>query len=178
MLWLSALEDGDAVGWYLSDVSAAFDRVPVNRLLGKLIARGMHPRIIILLESWLGDREAVVVVKGAFSSNRVLANSVFQGTVWGPPLWKIFYQDARSAIIHQGFRDTVYADDLHAFRNFDLQQLNSEIFDTMREVQAELHDWGRANSVCFDPNKEEFVILHRTRSEGSSFNLLGVLFGP
>ena len=32
---------------------------------------------------------------------------VFQGTVWGPPLWNVFYADARVAIQSAGFEEEI-----------------------------------------------------------------------
>ena len=57
LMWLSSLEDGFAIGLYLSDVSAAFDRVPAERLLRQLVATGAHPRLVTLMQSWLHDRK-------------------------------------------------------------------------------------------------------------------------
>ena len=42
--------------------------------------------------------------------------------------------------------------------------------------QSSLHVWGRGNSVRFDPGKESFHILHRTRGLGDDFDLLGIRF--
>ena len=48
----------------------------------------------------------------------------------------------------------------------------------LRKVQHELHLWGRANQVLFDPSKESFHILHRTMRFGENFNILGCVFDP
>ncbi len=44
--------------------------------------------------------------------------------------------------------------------------------------QAELHAWGRANRVAFDPSKESRHILSRTSPCGNSFKLLGIVHDP
>ena len=176
--WLSALEDGNVIGLYCSDVSGAFDRVPADRLLQKLASKGLHPRLLGVLRSWLGERSAVVIVKGSSSAPRPLRNSVFQGTVWGPPLWNVHYEDARHAVQKLHYDETVYADDFNAFKVFDRGVSNEDIFTDMRKCQAELHEWGRANQAVFDGDKEEFVILHRRRHAGASFKLLGIIFDP
>ena len=44
---------------------------------------------------------------------------VFQGTVWGPMLWNVFYEDASKAIRSKAFTEIVFADDLNAFRKYD-----------------------------------------------------------
>ncbi len=175
---MTALEDGKRVGLYCSDVSGAFDRVPAERLLRKLAATGLHPRLLAVLQSWLGDRSAVVVVKGVSSSPKPLSNSVFQGTVWGPPLWNVHYEDARKSVAKLGYEETVYADDFNAFKAFDASVSDEDVLKDMRSCQGELHQWGCANQAVFDASKEEFVILHRSRSVGESFRLLGVIFDP
>ena len=48
------------------------------------------------------------------SSQMVLSNMVFQGTVWGPPLWNIYYEDAAASVQCFGFEEMVYADDFNA----------------------------------------------------------------
>ena len=42
--------------------------------------------------------------------------------------------------------------------------------------QQELHDWGRANQVEFDPGKESKHILSLADPEGGEFKILGVTF--
>ena len=66
--------------------------------------------------SWSGDGVSTVVIGGAHSPNEILANSVFQGTLLGPPLWNLFYADARIAVNARGFTETVFADDFNCWR--------------------------------------------------------------
>ena len=49
------------------------------------------------LAGWLADRTSQVVLGGVASSAEPLADSVFQGTVLGPPLWNVYFADARRA---------------------------------------------------------------------------------
>ena len=46
----------------------------------------------------------------------------------------------------------------------------------MREVQDELHSWGRANRVIFDPAKESMHIISKIMPSDSEFKILGVEF--
>ena len=46
----------------------------------------------------------------------------------------------------------------------------------LQEVQRELHKWGAANRVIFDPSKESFHLLHFRFQHGDDFKLLGVVF--
>ena len=101
--WVEALEKGMNVLVYCSDVSGAFDRVRLERLVAKLRAKGVPENWIALFTSWLRDRKAVVVVGGTHSKTMVLGDMVFQGTVWGPPLWNTYFGDCVCAIEGRGF---------------------------------------------------------------------------
>ena len=174
--WLRFLEDGRAVGLYCSDVFGAFDRVRRERLVEKLHRSSLNKRVVRFLESWLEDRESVVIVGGEWSERMILANSVFQGTVLGSPLWNIFYDDAKLAIRPLHFTEVVFADDFNCWKSFTNNVHRSEILRQCSACQARLHSWGQANSVKFDAGKESFHILHRTNGFGDDFALLGVTF--
>ena len=99
-----------------SDVSGAFDRVSTERLLAKLQNSGVHPKIVKVLQSWLGERSASVVVDGVASNQFCIDNSIYQGTIWGPPLWNHFFGDAKYAIKEANFIESISVDDLNAFQ--------------------------------------------------------------
>ena len=52
---------------------------------------------------------------------------VYQGTVLGPPLWNVFYEDAAIAIRVHGFCEIVFAHDLNAFKAFEITAANHKI---------------------------------------------------
>ncbi len=148
--WIFGFNEGKKFGVYCSDVAGAFDRVKRERLVAKLRAKGIHETFIRILDSWLQARTAKVVVGGAQGDDMELTGMIYQGTVWGPWLWNIFYEDARVAINKALFQEIVYADDLNAFREFFLRTPNAVIFAATEACQKELHAWGRANQVEFD----------------------------
>ncbi len=178
--WLLLLEQGFAVGVYCSDVSGAFDRVSRERLCLKLQKTGLHPDAVGFLESWLEDRSSQVVLGGTASEAEPLTDSVFQGTVPGPPLWNTFFADSYRALKRKDFLETVFADDLNSWKALLLDKHDAAPFPgallDLREAQHELHLWGAANQVLFDPSKEPFRILHRTLHHGDNFKVLGCLF--
>ncbi len=174
--WLMTLEQGMQVGLYCSDVSGAFDRVDQQRITEKLKRSGIHPQIFRLLCSWLEPRTSVVVLDGKKSSCKTLQNSVYQGTVLGPPLWNIHYADSTRAVEAEGFTEVIFADDLNCSKAFSATTPESEIRRQLQRCQKSLHRWGSANRVLFDPGKESYHCLHRTRYFGDNFKILGVLF--
>ena len=174
--WIFAMNCGLRVAVYCSDVSGAFDRVSSGRLVRKLQAKGIHPQMLKVLRSWLRERKSFVIVDGVASEQYALLDSVFQGTVWGPPLWNCYYEDARLAITGQGFSERIFADDLMAFKAFDREVPTATVTSRLQQCQTELHMWGKANQVLFDPTKESFHILHQRNPWGPSFKSLGVTF--
>ena len=107
-----------------------------------------------------------------------LLNMVFQGTVTGPILWNLFFEDARHAINENFFTEVVYADDLNAYRIFPSATENHVIKNILNNCQQELHTWGSANQVAFDASKESQHVLSLSDSMGGTFKLLGVPFDP
>ncbi len=109
-----------------------------------------------------------------------LKDSVFQGTVLGSPLWNVFYGDARKAVTQLGFTETIFADDFNCWKSFRRRLMPAQVKAELelRGAQRELHLWGRANRVVFDPAKESFHLLHKTLHLGDDFRILGVLFDP
>ena len=85
------------------------------------------------LRSWLsllaGSRTLVpqVVMGGARSPEEKLADSVFQGTVLGPVLWNLFYEDARQAANRLKFLESVFADDFICWQGFGFRTTAAEI---------------------------------------------------
>lgn len=72
--------------------------------------------------------------------------------------------------------EIVYADDLNAYRVFPSTTPNANVKNAMKSGQDELHQWGRADQVSFDPSKESRHILSLSEPWGDDFKILGVLF--
>ena len=174
--WILAFNSGNKVGIYCSDVAGAFDRVSAAILLRKLRSFGLNENVIGVIQSWLRDRQAFVVVGRAKSRQINLSNMVFQGTVWGPCLWNAFFGDSVWAVRFEGFDVIVFADDLNAFKEYPLNTLVETIVAAMRRCQLELHKWGAANQAVFDAGKEHMAILSHIQPMGEKFRLLGVPF--
>ena len=178
MQWIMALRMKQKVAVYLSDVSGAFDKVEAQRLMQKLEASDVDPKMLPVIRSWLRARRAKVVVGGAQADMPDLENQVFQGTVWGPILWLVFYADSSEAVRENGFHELIFADDLNAFKTFGHKVGKEEILAEAATCQSNLHAWGRANQVAFDRGKEATAILSRWpgQTHGEDFTILGTVF--
>ena len=120
-------------------------------------------------------RTGRVVVGGASSDPMGIFNTVFQGTVLGPPLWNTFFADVALAASATGGQEEIYADDLNVFKKFDRATPNDEIVENMQTCRQDVHRWGKRNRVSFDPAKEHILIIHPASGDGEVFRLLGCM---
>ena len=116
-----------------------------------------------------------MVVDGTASDEFEIANTVFQGTVLGPPLWNVFFSDVTHAADSLGGEPSLFADDLSVFQKFDKHVPGEDIMSRMQKCRERVHSWGRTNRVAFDPSKEHQVILHSIFGKGEPFKLLGCM---
>ena len=175
MSWILVICTGKKVGAYLSDISGAFDRVFKPYLLAKLHACGVGASFLNFLDAYLAPRTGQVLVQGSCSDCFEIDDSVFQGTVLGPPLWNTFFADVSAPASSTGGRESIFADDLNVFQEFDRLLPLTECQDQLGCCKARVHNWGRTNRVSFDASKEHVIILHPATSFGESFKLLGCM---
>ena len=175
---LLAFNAGLKVALYNADVAGAFDRVDSARLLQKLRRLGVPLQLERVLKSWLEPRRANVVLEGVQGRELELANMVFQGTVLGPPLWNVYYADAKAAVNACGFQELFYADDLNCWKTLAATTTTEEALAAAGDCQKEVHAWGVGNRVVFDTGKESLHVLSRQAPAGGNFKALGVEFDP
>ena len=93
MSCILAFATGKKIAAYLGDISGAFDKVFSPYLLAKLQAFGVGALFLNFFSSYLQPRIAQVVVEGVCSDSFDILDTVLQGTILGPPLWNIFFND-------------------------------------------------------------------------------------
>ena len=70
-----------------------------------------------------------------------MSNITYQGSLWGPPLWKSFRADAPLAVRKCGFQEIIYADDFNVFYTFLDSVSNEFVSSQARRCQFEVHEW-------------------------------------
>ena len=123
----------------------------------------------------MAPRTAQVIVGGMQSEAFSIQDVVYQGTVLGPVLWCVYFNDVENNLSVD--RDPVhshkFADDLVCFQQFDCSWSNADILSKMEHHQTAVHKWGSLHRVEFDPSKEHMMVLHHRDGLGEPFKLLG-----
>ena len=86
--------------------------------MAKLNAACVGPTYLNFLDAYLAPRKGKVIVQGECSEVFPIEDSVYQGTVLGPPLWNAFFADVAHAANANGGREAMFADDLNVFKTF------------------------------------------------------------
>ena len=82
--WRTCLDKGGKVGAIFMDHSKAFDCVRHDLLIAKLHSYGFSRDALLLVHSYLENRQQRVKINGSFSSYKHLQLGVPQGSVLGP----------------------------------------------------------------------------------------------
>ena len=85
-----------------------------------------------------------MAVDGAQSFVFALLNMMFQGTVFGPSLWNIFFADVHERAERNGAKEHRFADYLSISKEFASTASNEDILTDMRRSQADIMHGGEA----------------------------------
>ena len=122
------VDEGSPVDIIYLEFKKAFDKVPHQRLLLKVKARGIGNGMINWIEKWLIDRRQRVVVDGEVSNWKSVLRGVPQGSVLRPILFLIYINDLDDDITSKVLK---FADDTKVSRKIksdaDTQQLQDDL---------------------------------------------------
>ena len=95
--------------------------------------------MLLFLKSYLEARKSEILVNGSKSEEFILENTIFQGTVLGPRLWNVFFQDV-SVAPPKDFKETKFADDLNCFKEFKESVSDPDVQKQLSECPRSLHN--------------------------------------
>ena len=134
------------------DFQKAFDKVPHQRLLGKLEALGITGKVSRWIASWLKDRQQQVVLNGHKSTWIYgLSRVPLQGSILGPLLFVIFVNDLDDGVMSRMLK---FADDVKLIG----QVASEEDVERLRTDLKLLIKWSADWQMLF--NIEKCKVLH------------------
>jgi len=112
--WTECLEHGGQIDVIYTDLEKAFDKVPYKRLICKLHSYGSHKDIVKWLEAFLTNRKQRVRINDTFSSWAEVISGIPQGSVLGPVLFIIYFNNLVECF-SSGTDIFLFADDAKLF---------------------------------------------------------------
>ena len=156
--WQDALNKGDDIIVVALDIAGAFDKVWHSGLLAKLESYGITGSFLDVCRDYLGDRQLRVVINGYESSYQKIGASVPQGSVLGPILWNIFFNDLLN-LVPQAY---AYADDCTlSFRCTPLNK--NEVIQRVNCTLKNISDWCKKWQVTLATEKTQAIYITKRR---------------
>jgi hypothetical protein len=179
----NAMEDGNVAALALLDLSAAFDTIDHEVLLGRLTDWfGIGEVALRWIVSYLQTRSQIININGNYSLPCTLQFGVPQGSVLGPLLF-ILYTAPLSKIINSKDVDHhLYADDTQVYKYINTSNFNLAI-KSFQNCLESIKDWMFTNKLKLNPDKTEFLLIgnkcHRYKfSDKFPINILGNKINP
>ena len=146
----------------LLDVKGAFDRVNKQKLIGRMIQVGIAGNIVRWVDSFLSDRQAMLVIDGRTGGTRSIQAGLPQGSPISPILFILSVSEMFQWLEdrHPRLQAISFVDDV------GLVTECHELDDGTRQLEAIARDaiqWGSDNKVEFEVSKTEVLIFSRRR---------------
>lgn len=135
------------------DVRNAFNTAPWPRIDAALRERLVPPTLNGMIRSYLQDRTLIV---GGTHANRRVTCGVPQGSVLGPALWNVFYEELLEADIPPGVQIVAFADDVAVI---GIARTGPSAADLINPVLNTISNWMNENGLQLAPQKSEAVVL-------------------
>ena len=134
------------------DFQKAFDTIPHNVLINKLLSFGFRGQALHWIKDFLSNRHQRVRIGNVCSRSLPVTSGLIQGSVLGPTLFNIFINDIDTRLKHSSILK--YADDIRIF-NSSPKQL-SELLNLKIQTQNDIDSlvrWASDSGMTFNVEK-------------------------
>ena len=165
--WKFHLDNKKIVGAVLMDLSKAFDCVPHDLLIAKMHAYGFDIDTLVLMFSYLKNRQQGVKVNNKIHSFMTLVSGVPQGSILGPILFNLFINDITLFFNESDLYN--YADDntISTFAN-----TIKELIETLQSESEIAIKWFNDNEMIVNPDKFQAIIIDRNNKGDLNHHIL------
>ena len=184
----NCIDQGKFVGAVYIDLTKAFDTVGHGVLLSKLNRYGISGNEYNWIANYLFNRHHVVGVDGIESTSQPLTSGVPQGSILGPLLFLLFFDDFPDTL--RNCRCIMYADDtvvyvdsakketIEEFLNADLQHIakyfdENELFINLRKGKTEAMIFGTGKRLSKTNKHLEVSFQQQPINNVSEYKYLG-----
>ncbi|CAB0010423.1 unnamed protein product [Nesidiocoris tenuis] len=133
----------------------AFDNVWWPFIIDRLLARGCPPPLVGIVQSYLADR-VVMMKEGDLSVRKGVTKGCPQGSVLGPQLWNMAFDELLEALESAGFPVIAYADDAVVLVEGGSRRALEE---GGAGVAGILEAWSASSKLEFCKSKSEWMLL-------------------
>ena len=143
----------------LIDFSKAFDMVEHSILLQKLEHYGIRGPALKWVKSYLSNRKQFVSINRAESSTLTMEYGVPQGSILGPLLFIIYFNDIPEIAKYAKF--ILYADDANIILTANtIDEINNQL----QNLICNLLKWVKCNGLSLNLKKTKYMIFSQARN--------------
>ena len=153
--WSEALDRGEPLDAIYLDFKKAFDTVPHERLIQKLVSYGIDGNVKEWISSFLHGRKQRVSINGHTSQWSSVTSGIPQGSVLGPILFVVFINDLPD-VVKNVVR--IFADDTKLYGPVSTEEGRT----VLQEDTDKLSDWSDTWLLKFNTSKCSVMHLGRT----------------
>ena len=158
-----ALENEHDYCFVSLDAIAAFDRVWHQGLIYKLKKIGISGKLLTWFKNYLKDRKQRFVIEGQTSEYISIRCGVPQGSILGPLLVLIYFNDITEDLQTESF---LFADDTALCKSLTTDNIETDFSNLNDDLQV-INNWRKQWLVNFNPIKTKYIIFSKKNKSTS-----------
>ncbi len=167
--WHEVMDSGGSVLCVFLDLAKAFDSVPHARIMMCLHDAGVRDPLLAWFHSYLTGRSQSVAVEGASSERATVTSGVPQGSILGPLLFLVAFNDIFAVSLSSDSSLDGYADDVTYCKAIYGESDGADANEDLDRLRV----WIEGAGFRLQQKKTKFMLITRKRKPPSPRVLLG-----